>query len=341
MLEVDIIKRFSDFTLDIRFQVDRERLALFGPSGSGKSLTLKCIAGIEKPDEGRIVLNDRVLFDSQKNINLPPRLRRVGLLFQNYALFPNMTLRKNIEMGQRKANPERVRAIMEDFSLTEMQNLYPHQLSGGQQQRVALARMLVNEPEIVMMDEPFSALDTHLRSQVEYEVLEILEQFQGNAISVSHNMEETYRFAKKIAVFHEGRIEALSHRDRLFKDPETLNSARLIGMRNISEAKADRDGCYLAAYDLYLPLTLKKAYVGIPQRALSFEEKPGSLAIAFRVEEIIPGIDQDIWLLRHKNSSDLIQWSTKKTDSPQSSEPVLLYLDLDEILWLSTHPSDR
>ena len=167
-LYVDIEKDLGSFCLKAKFEAGDESIALLGASGCGKSMTLKCIAGIETPDRGRIVVDDVVLFDSEKKINLTPQQRRTGLLFQNYALFPNMTVYKNICAGARRERDSQkrnrmIQSIMENFGLTELADRYPHQLSGGQQQRVALARILVSSPRILLLDEPFSALDSHLR----------------------------------------------------------------------------------------------------------------------------------------------------------------------------------
>lgn len=332
MLQVDIVKRFPDFTLDVAFELGRERLALFGPSGSGKSLTLKCIAGIETPDEGRIVLNGRTLFDSAKKINLPPRERLVGLLFQSYALFPNMNLRQNILMGQREKNRHKVDQMIRDFSLSGLEELYPHQLSGGQQQRVALARMLVNNPEIVLLDEPFSALDTHLRVQVEYEVLAILEQFSGAAIIVSHNMNETYRFANRIAIFQDGNIEDLQPRDQLFHAPSTINGARLVGLRNISPVEKTAEGSYLSAYGLSLPIAPQKPFLAFSPTALSVSHEP-SEGYPFHLVEVMPEIYQDIWLLQH-DGPGMIQISRPKGAPVPPAKQIWLKIDFKDIIWL-------
>ena len=191
MLTVDIKKKLDNFILDVQFETDREILALLGASGCGKSMTLKCIAGIAKPDEGRIVLNGRVLFDSDKGINLSPQKRRVGYLFQQYALFPNMTVEKNIAAGCMEKNRERKKALVsekiEKMHLSGLEHKYPSQLSGGQQQRVALARILINDPELLLLDEPFSALDSFLKWQLEMELSDDLKEFGRGALFVSHS----------------------------------------------------------------------------------------------------------------------------------------------------------
>lgn len=243
MLYVKIKKQLGDFLLDIEFQTKDNTLGLLGASGCGKSMTLKCIAGIETPDEGKIILNKRTLFDSSKKINLLPRDRKVGLLFQNYALFPNMTLRQNIEIGipkYRHGKAENNIAIEEKikaFSLKGLEEHYPHQLSGGQQQRVALARMLLNEPEILLLDEPFSALDQYLRWQMEKELIDLLEDHTGTALYVSHNRDEVYRVCDTIAMMKDGHIEEFEVKYKLFGNPKTINTAILTGCKNSSSIK--------------------------------------------------------------------------------------------------------
>ena len=199
-LYVDIEKHLPEFHLKTSFEAGNEMLSILGASGCGKSLTLKCIAGIETPDRGRIVLNGRVLFDSQKRINLPARDRKVGYLFQNYALFPHMTVRENIACGLPSRDRSFTDSWIEKFYLSGLGDHYPSQLSGGQQQRTALARMLASAPSLIMLDEPFSALDDYLKWQMEQELMHIIRDFPGTALFVSHNRDEVYRMSDRIAV---------------------------------------------------------------------------------------------------------------------------------------------
>lgn len=239
---VDIEKSFGDFLLKVKFEAADETLALLGASGCGKSMTLKCIAGIESPDRGRIVVDDTVFFDSDSKINMSPQERRTGLMFQNYALFPNMTVLQNIQAGARREKNKNKREtavseIMDSFGLAELAGHYPHQLSGGQQQRVALARILVSAPRILLLDEPFSALDSHLRFQMEQEVRRAVRSFGKTVIMVSHDREEVYRMADSIAVMDNGSVEAVGAKEEVFRDPQTRSGALLTGCRNISAAK--------------------------------------------------------------------------------------------------------
>lgn len=193
MLEVQIYKKLAEFDLDVSFQVNDNILGLMGASGSGKSMTLKCIAGIETPDQGRIVLNDRVLFDSEKKINVPIQKRNVGYMFQSYALFPNMDVYENISVGLRARKVKDVdivvRKAMKQFQISELASRYPKQLSGGQRQRVALARLMAYEPDVLLLDEPFNALDEDLKEDLLRELKSEL-QISKPVVFVSHNKEE-------------------------------------------------------------------------------------------------------------------------------------------------------
>ena len=201
-LYVDIEKRLGVFRLQSKFEVADETLALLGASGCGKSVTLKCIAGIMTPDRGRIVLNGRVLFDSEKKIDLTPQQRRVGYLFQQYALFPNMTVEQNILCGIRAGSRSEKRSLAAEklrmFRLEGLEKKYPAQLSGGQQQRVALARILCSEPQAILLDEPFSALDSYLKWNLELELSDLLAGFRGPILWVSHDLGECYRNCQKV-----------------------------------------------------------------------------------------------------------------------------------------------
>ncbi len=235
----DMETTLGAFHLQRRFETGDSVLSLLGASGCGKSMTLKCIAGIERPDRGKIVLNGVTLFDSDAHIDLPPQRRRVGYLFQQYALFPNMTVRQNIRCGvrEREGADAAVEAIVRRMHLEGMEKKRPRQLSGGQQQRVALARILVNQPEVLLLDEPFSALDSHLRLELEEEVRDIIRSFGKTVLFVSHNREEVFRLTDSIAIMCDGHIETLDEKNAVFADPKTVNGAALTGCRSISRIR--------------------------------------------------------------------------------------------------------
>lgn len=255
-LLVDIKKKVKGFSLDINFQMDGEFLGLLGASGSGKSMTLKCIAGVETPDEGLIILNGRTLFDSKKKINLKSQDRNIGYLFQNYALFPHMTVEENIGAGlnlSKEEKKKKVNEMIEAFHLQGMEKKYPTKISGGQQQRVALARAIIYKPDILMLDEPFSALDTYLKEQLQLSIQELLKYYDGEVLMVSHSRDEIYRFCDKLALIDDGRNILFGKTKEVFKNPKSRKGARLIGCQNIiqCEIKSDKS-VYVNDWDMTL-----------------------------------------------------------------------------------------
>jgi molybdate transport system permease protein len=240
-LEVQIEKRLPAYTLSVAFSTGTKTLAVLGPSGAGKTMTLRCIAGLERPDSGRIALNNRVLFDSAKNINVPSRDRRVGLLFQSYALFPHLTVAENIAFGLERLAPyerlTRTHVQISALHLDGLKNRHPRELSGGEQQRAALARALATAPEALLLDEPLSALDTHLRSQIEHQLLDTLSAYRGAALLVTHNIEEAYRLGSDLLVLSKGQASAFGPKEEIFRHPPTVEVARLTGCKNFSAAR--------------------------------------------------------------------------------------------------------
>ena len=276
-LRVDICKKLNHFTLKTQFEASEGVTGILGASGCGKSMTLRCIAGIEKPDEGYIELNGKVFYDSKNKINLRPQERHVGLLFQNYALFPNMTVEQNLMTGLLSGEKDRtkartkVREMLARFELTGLEKHRPSQLSGGQQQRVALARIFLSEPDILMLDEPFSALDEYLRWNLEQELLEVLRQFSGPALFVSHSRDEIYRICGKACVMDQGTSSPVISVRQLFEAPESKAAAVLSGCKNFARAQlAEADvkkTVYVRDWGEYLTCTGTKAgeiyYVGV------------------------------------------------------------------------------
>jgi len=241
-LFVDIKKRLGDFELAVHMETNGGVLGILGASGCGKSMTLKCIAGIEKPDSGRIILNGVTLFDSQKGINLPVQQRRVGYLFQNYALFPNMTVRQNILCGMhaekdKAKREETLKSLLSLLQLEDVSDHKPHQLSGGQAQRTALARILASRPKLLMLDEPFSALDSHLRMQLQWQMRALLEAYGYDVLLVTHSRDEAYHLSTRIAVMDDGRILCVKPVKEMFADPGSVCAARITGCKNIIPAR--------------------------------------------------------------------------------------------------------
>ena len=238
-LIVAIEKRLpGGFYLNVSFSTQDRPLGLLGASGSGKSSILKCIAGLESPDRGKIILNGRTLFDSDRQINLPSRDRRVGFLFQNYALFPHLTVAENIAFGMKnKRSHRKIAAHLADVGLEAMGDRYPCQLSGGQQQRVALARALAANPEVLLLDEPFSALDNYLRDRLEKLLITNLKNYSGATLFVTHNLEEAYRVCNNLLVLETGKISAFGKKQDIFERPPTKTVASITGCKNFSRAR--------------------------------------------------------------------------------------------------------
>ena len=294
-LLVEIRKRFGRFQLDVSFAAESGGVTgLLGASGCGKSVTLKCIAGIETPDEGHIELDGQVLFDSAAHINLSPQKRRVGYLFQSYALFPHMTVAQNIAAGVRdKAGRKETAArLIRAFYLEGNEHKYPRQLSGGQQQRVALARILANGPRALLLDEPFSALDSYLKWQVELELLELLGKFEGPVLFVTHSRDEVRRLCSQVCVLDQGRSQPMQPVAELFEAPRTLSACLLSGCKNVSRARPLPGGRVEAldwgmTLEPGVPLPPNLSHVGIRAHFLRPVDGPGPNRLPCTVERVV------------------------------------------------------
>ena len=309
-LKVSIKKKLGEFNLDIDFETGNETLALFGESGCGKSMTLKCIAGIEKPDYGKIVLNGRILFDSEKKIDLPPRERKVGYLFQQYALFPHMNVYKNIQtaVSDRKIEKDKlIREKIKLFYLDGLEDKHPWELSGGQQQRVALARIFASNPEVLLLDEPFSALDSYLKWQLEQELINTLEAYAGNSIFVSHNRDEVYRICEKVSIINNGKNEKSLSVKELFENPKSLSAALLTGCKNFSKIEKLSTNEVLAL-DWGEKITVNKEisdsdkYIGVRVHHIQLVNEIEQNTIRCKIEKSIENVFSTIVLLRPMNS---------------------------------------
>ncbi len=239
-LIVHIEKKLKNFTLKVDFESKDSCLGILGASGCGKSMTLKCIAGIVTPDKGYIALNGKILFDSSKKVNLTPQQRKVGYLFQNYALFPNMTVYENIGVSinaPKREKDSKVRKLIENYKLQGLEDQYPNKLSGGQQQRVALARMLAYEPELLLFDEPFSAMDSYLKEELQIQLHDLLLNYHGDSIIVTHSRDEVYHFCDHIIILDDGKLLEGGETKKVFANPKKVQTARLTGCKNISRVE--------------------------------------------------------------------------------------------------------
>jgi len=247
MIRAAIAKRFAPgpesagFELDVSFDAASGVTVLYGASGSGKTLTLDAIAGFVAPDSGRILLDDRILFDGEARVNLPPRERSCGYVFQNYALFPHMTLRQNLAFAaHRLPRLERHRRIaesLERFGLTELAGRYPRELSGGQKQRCSIARALIAQPRILLLDEPARGLDLSLRESLRDAVREIARSSKTPMILVTHDLEECLSLADSVLIYDNGRIVRRGAPLDLVRNPGTAATARLLGGFNLFDAE--------------------------------------------------------------------------------------------------------
>lgn len=347
VLSVEIHKNLGRFQLNIAFESRLRRLGILGASGCGKSLTLKSIAGIEEPDTGTIAVGDRILFDRQKRISLRPQERRVGYLFQNYALFPNMTVAQNIAAGLKGSKAEkkiRVDEMTEKFQLRGLEGHVPGQLSGGQQQRVALARIMAYEPEMILLDEPFSALDVHLRDKMQRELMEMLKEYPGFVILVSHSRDEIYRMSEEVLILDDGKIVGQGNTKQVFLDPGSVAAARLTGCKNIVETEKTKEGnLYVQEWGMTLPmhkiLQGEVCAVGIRAHEFCVKKNSGDAWITFDVSEPIITEDMFEYQISFRPSaqaSGRIDWKISKREwnFGMQGMPEKIYLNEKDLLLL-------
>ena len=331
-LSVDIQKKMGGFQLQVQFEAEAERLALLGASGCGKSVTLRCIAGIMKPDAGKIVLDGTILFDSAAKVNLPPQRRQVGYLFQQYALFPHMTAAQNIAAAvrERAKREEAVNRLLRRFQLEQAAGLRPAQLSGGQQQRTALARILASEPKILLLDEPFSALDSFLKYQLEAELLDALDGFPGTVLWVSHDRGEVFRSCRRVCVMEGGRSGPVQSLRELFHAPDTEAAARLSGCKNYAGAVPRGDKVYLPEWNLTLncgrPVPDRVRRMGVRAHFVTLAEGQEENSFPCSVLRAVEDVFNTIVLLR-----------------PEGAEPnaPLLRMELEKMAWRAVQPKQR
>lgn len=275
-LQVSLAKPLHSFHLNITFSLDAEQtLAILGASGSGKSMTLRMLAGLVKPETGYISLNGKVLLDTAHRLNLPPRKRRIGYVFQNYALFPHLTVAANIAYGisrqySREVRRNKVEALLQEIHLEKDAYRYPSQLSGGQQQRVALARALAAEPDLLLLDEPLSALNEELRSELENLVLRFRQTHNVPYILVTHNLEEAYRLCDRLLLLDQGKLLQYGEKDQMLRSPTSPEVARKLGAKNLWKGQVlpgspEHSRVYVPALqkELLISTPLKESHIWI------------------------------------------------------------------------------
>ena len=284
LLKVDIHKELKEFDLDVDFELKNGCLGILGPSGCGKSMTLKSIAGIVDPDKGIVSLTtgeETVYFDSDKKINLKPQKRNVGYLFQNYALFPNMTVEENVGIGASNSDENVVSEMIRRFHLEGLEKRYPRQLSGGQQQRVALARIMAYGPDVILLDEPFSAMDTGLKEKLRRELANFLNNFNGFSVLVTHDRDEAFQFCEELIILDKGKIIAKGKTVDLFENPGKVEVARLTGCKNISKIEII-DDYHVKSLDWDVTFEVSE------------KVSPNIAYIGIRAHDIYPGQKDDV-----------------------------------------------
>lgn len=346
-IEVRIHREFDDFKLDVQFQSGSRRIGILGASGCGKSLTLKSIAGIERPETGKIESAGKVFFDSAKKIWMPPQERNVGYLFQNYALFPTITVEKNIGIALRcgkKEKEKKVRDMIDRFSLQGLEKKLPGQLSGGQQQRTALARIMIYEPDMILLDEPFSALDSYLKEQTQRECLELLQDYPGTVILVSHSRDEIYRFSEEVLVMDGGKAVIQKTVKELFEHPQKVAAAKLTGCKNIEEIVwKDGKHLYVPGWDMVIPAGMGNVgdaqAIGIRAHEFTTERTESDGELVFPVYK--PEVKEDLFeyhvqFFTSERAKTPVVWKVSKKlwDVGEKGVPKWLHLKREHILFL-------
>lgn len=326
-LRVDIMKAMGDFRLDVQLEAGESTLALLGASGSGKSTVLRCIAGLTTPDEGRIMLDGEPLFDSFRHVNVPPQRRRIGLLIPGYALFPHMTVRRNIAAAvELSVDMERVAEdALRRFHLKEVADKKPRHLSELERLRTALARLWASHPSVVLLDEPLSGLDSFLKFGMEQELSDFVRGFDGPVVWVSHDRGEVYRNCPSVCVMEGGASQEIISAERLLNHPGTEGAARLSGCKNIVAAIPRHNAIFIPAWGV----TLRSAYpippfltrVGIRAHQVRITEPALVNTFAATVERVIEDVSSTIVLLRPSGASE---------------EAPLLRMEIDRNTWRTT-----
>lgn len=347
-VSIDIEKDFKGFSLRVKFDSTCATMGILGASGSGKSITLRCIAGIETPDRGRIVVNGRTIFDSDQKINLKPQQRRIGYLFQNYALFPTMTVKENIACGYRgKDKQERDKKVQDyitRYHLEGLEDHLPSQLSGGQQQRVALARMMTGEPEMILLDEPFSALDGYLKDVLQRDMQTFLKDYPGDMLLVTHSRDEAFRFCDQLILLKDGKTLIIGNTRQIFEDPGLIEAARLTGCKNYSAAeRIDSHHIFAADWGISLRTVQQVptdiSWVGIRGHWLKPREEDGENCMPVKVTEYIETTFEHQCLVQNPRLKDggSLWWMRPKNsfeEDPGKNLPAYLYLPPEHLMLL-------
>lgn len=343
-LSINIKKKIGNFNLDVKLDSNAEVLGLLGASGAGKSLVLKCIAGIERPEDGEISLNGRILFSNDQGINLKPQKRKIGYLFQDYALFPNMTVYQNIRciLPQGNEGDDMARDLISKFGLSEIENRFPLKLSGGEKQKTALARIVASGPQMLLLDEPFAAMDSQLRFKMESELKEIIRKMNIPVIIVTHNRDEAYRMCDEIAIMQQGEISEMNTAHALFDYPRTREAAIMTGCKNIAECHRIEDYRYnIPSWGISVTSTENTdcPYVGIRMRKIRlidsvFEGEYENL-FAGRIHDIINEPFDKVLMIIPEDGNDLIGIVTDKEVPYAVGDKIVFHIPPKDIYLLT------
>lgn len=345
-LFVNIHKELRDYTLNLSFETEGEIMALLGASGSGKSAALRCIAGLERPDRGQIILNGRTLFDSAKHIDLPPQKRRVGFLHQRYALFPHMTVRQNLSAVVQKLSKGKQKDAVDTklrvFRLEAQEGFYPAQLTAEQRQRAALARLLLSEPECFLLDDPFSGLDCHLRWQAELELTEMLRPLEGDVLLSTRDRDEVCRLCKTVCVISDGRNEEKSGVRDLMSVPRTVSAALITGCKNFSRVqRVDATHVKCLNWGVTMETTQQVnnicTYVGVREYDFHIARSGEPNRFDARVVRVIEGTSTVILLLAPDGGDAMIRMELSKRDwlAVRNNGAILLGVAPEHVMTLS------
>jgi molybdate transport system ATP-binding protein len=347
LLKASIKKSLTGFDLEAEFTIDSEILAVLGPSGSGKTMTLKCIAGLLQPDEGHIELNGKVLFDSAGRINLPAQQRKIGFIFQNYALFPHLTVNENIAYGitnhSKQQVNSRVNWLLDKMNIQNLGKRYPRQLSSGQQQRVALARALSHGPELLLLDEPFSALDTPRRERLEFELLALQKYYKGDILFVTHDLSQGYKLGSKIAVYDSGRMVQCGSKHDVVTSPINRTVARLTGVKNLIEGTVARitdSRVFISIPGIESPFQVsmnnmpevkidQTLAIGIRPEHIEIVSQPGENTILCRAQQVMEGVTSINYHFHFVNGSEVkheLETVAGRSSAPDIKENENYYL---------------
>lgn len=349
MIEIkDLHKSFGSLNVlnGINEHISRgEKVVVIGPSGSGKSTFLRCLNMLETPTSGEILFDGVSMTDPKTNIN--EMRRKMGMVFQHFNLFNNLTILDNmtlapvrLKLKSKAEAKEDAMALLKRVGLEDKAMSFPSQLSGGQKQRCALARMLIGRPGILMLDEPFSALDSYLRWELERELLSTLREYDGTVLFVSHDRDEVYRISDRIAVYQNGTIDVIGDKWELFRQPITCTAAILTGCKNVAEASYSEKTVTVPQWGLTLPLPADGlpdgvTHLGIRARKMLPATAPGPRCFRYAVAEEIDGAFSDILMIRLEGGTDLMRWEiTKDVHAAMKDGPNLIEIPEDAVLYL-------